>query len=85
MKESITGITLRAIEDYQSNSVTSVSDGNEKRMLVSTRTVSAFFTRLNNNEGKLKIEGTATIKFVGSRKLMILQEKSGRDRKFWCS
>jgi len=54
-------------------------------MLVSTRTVSAFFTRLNNNEGKLKIEGTATIEFVGSRKLMILQGKSGRDRKFWCS
>merc|ERR1712050_556810 len=33
LKESTTGITLRAIEDYQSNSVTSVSDGNEKKCL----------------------------------------------------
>ena len=35
-------------------------------MLVSTRIVSAFFTGLINNEGKLEIEGTATIEFVGS-------------------
>merc|ERR1712050_234789 len=78
LKESTTGITLRAIEDYQSNSVTSVSDGNEKKILVSTRLVSAFFTRLNNNEGQLKIEGLVTIEFGGSRKLVVLQGESGR-------
>jgi len=35
-------------------------------MLVSTRIFSEFFTGLNNNEGKLKIEGTE-IEFVGSQ------------------
>ena len=44
LKQSATGMTLRAIEDYNSNAVTSVIDGNEKRMLVSTRIASAFFT-----------------------------------------
>ena len=78
LKEETAGITLRAIEDYQPNSVTSVSNGREKRMLVSTRIVSAFFTGLNDNEGKLEIEGIATIEFVGSRRLMTLQGERGR-------
>ena len=78
LTEVTAGITLRAIENYQSNSITSVSEGNEKRMLVSTRIVSAFFTGLNDSEGTLGIEGTVTIEFVGSRKLMTFQQERGR-------
>ena len=44
LKQSATGTTLLAIEDYNSNAVTFVSDGNEKRMLVSTRIAFEFFT-----------------------------------------
>lgn len=65
-KQSATGTILRAIEDYNSNAVTSVSDGNEKRMLISTRIASAFFTHLIGT-GALEISGTATIEFVGGR------------------
>ena len=39
-------------------------------MLVSTRIFSAFFIGLNNNEGKLKIEGTE-IEFIGSQSSII--------------
>ena len=46
-------------------------------MLVSTRIVSAFFTELNG-AGTLEISGTATIEFVGGRKLMALHGESGR-------
>merc|ERR1712232_389096 len=77
LKENTAGITLRAIEDYTSNAITSVSDGNEKRMLVSTRIVSAFFTYLVGT-GTLEISGTVTIEFVGGRKLMTLQGASDR-------
>ena len=77
LKQSATGTTLLAIEDYNSNAVTSVSDGNEKRMLVSTRIAFAFFTHLIGT-GALEISGTATVEFVGGRKLMTLQGASDR-------
>ena len=66
LKQSATGIILLAIEDYNSNTVTSVGDGNEKRMLVSTRIAFTFFTHLIGT-GALEICGTATIEFVGDR------------------
>ena len=75
MKENTAGITLRVIEDYQSNSVTSVSDGNEKRMLVSTRIVFYVFTDWIGT-GTLIFSGTVIIEFIGGRKLMTLQGAS---------
>lgn len=74
--EQNTGITLRAIDNYAANAITSVSDGNEKRMLVSTRTVSAFFT--DENAAQLLIRGIAIIEFVDGRRLMTMHGDSGR-------
>lgn len=70
-----TGLALRAIENYDPNSITSVSTGNEKRMIVSTRLVSAFFY---DTVSQVTVSGIATIEFISGRKLIASRERHSR-------
>ena len=74
---SIGGLTLRAIDNYNNNAITTVGGSNQKNVLVSTRLVSAFFYDASTTQ-TLQVSGIATIEFTNSRKLFAFHGDQSR-------
>jgi hypothetical protein len=70
LTQSSSGLTFKAIDDSETNSITEVSGTGTKKAAVSTRLVGAFFTDLGDDQSEISIEGIAVLGFGYSRRLV---------------
>ena len=67
LTQSSSGLSFKAIDDSETNSITKVSGTGTKKTAVTTRLVGAFFTDLGDVQSDISIEGIAVLKFGSSR------------------
>ena len=71
LTESSSGLTFKAIDNSEPNSITEVSSTGTMKAAVSTRLVAAFFTDLGDDQSTIDIAGIAVLEFdSGTRRLV---------------